>query len=558
MTNLVSLVKLKKRDIHWNTEKNVLYRADNRRVICKLQEINEQQVIDHVPVDRYPEAFAANRVRQVRRKRKLTTRDPRPPRKGDGILWHRRMGHPGTMALHKLGENTLGVKLVGPRIVQCQHCSLAKIKRPESRRSPLRDRSIPGMEIHIDWTDIEESHEGFVRVMFITDAASGYVTPYFMTTHGTEKENFAALKDYIEYMESRHGLKVKIVRSDNELFTRRIRRWLSNKKKRDCEPSAPRTQQQNGMAERSGGGVVMAKSRAMRIGANLPHNLWKEIINTAIYLHNRTPRQDSDWKTPYEILYTYTAKLSGLSGIRKPQLSHLRAYGCRAYAMTADAQEKKRRLYKLDPRAHIGYLVGYNSSNIFRIWIPHKGKVISTRDVIFDEDTVFDGKKSHLDSQLICHLDELVTQIEMGPTHVENEKILDSEDDVPDAELPSSRSTCDSDEPNDDDVQMFDEEDNNADELVRAVEDGLITPPPSEVIDKDSAFATHIPFQLHQELYHKDDDEQGGQDGFHQNWDERFESFQRVRIGSAFHGTFDYYRTRKKIHKRIYRLRQRR
>src|SRR5467141_1172903 len=94
MTNLVSLVKLKKRDIHWNTEKNVLYRADNRRVICKLQEINEQQVIDHVPVDRYPEAFAANRVRQVRRKRKLTTRDPRPPRKGDGILWHRRMGHP--------------------------------------------------------------------------------------------------------------------------------------------------------------------------------------------------------------------------------------------------------------------------------------------------------------------------------------------------------------------------------------------------------------------------------------------------------------------------------
>jgi Pol polyprotein len=27
MTNLVSLVKLKKRDIYWNTEKNVLYRA---------------------------------------------------------------------------------------------------------------------------------------------------------------------------------------------------------------------------------------------------------------------------------------------------------------------------------------------------------------------------------------------------------------------------------------------------------------------------------------------------------------------------------------------------
>ena len=545
MTNLVSLTKLMECGIHWNTERNVLYRADSRRVICKLQQIDDQQVINHVPLDRHYEAFAANQVRQISRKRKLTTRDPRPPRKGDGILWHKRMGHAGAMALHKLGENTLGVKLVGPRIVQCQHCSLAKIKRQESRRPPLRDRSTPGMEIHIDWTDIEESHDGFVRVMFITDAASGHVTPYYMTTHGTEKENFAALKDYIEHMES-HGLKVKIVRSDNELFTRRIRNWLSNKKKISCEPSAPRTQQQNGMAERSGG-VIMTKARAMRIGANLPHSLWKEIVNTAVYLHNRTPRQGLGWKTPYEVLYTYAASSSGLSDIRKPQLSHLRAYGCRAYAMTENAQQKKRRLYKLDPRAHIGYLVGYNSSNIFRIWIPHQGKVISTRDVIFDEDTVFDGKKEHHDNQLIAHLDELVAQITMTPTHVQNEDILESDDDVPETDSPSSRSTCDSDEPNDDHVQMFDEEDN--DELVRAAEEGLITPPPSEV---DSAFTTHIPFQVDHEglVYHKDDDDQGEQEGFHQDWEERFESFQRVRIGSAFHGTFDYHTTKKKIHKR--------
>lgn len=62
--------------------------------------------------------------------------------------------------------------------------------------------------------------------------------------------------------------------------------------------------------------------------------------------------------------------------------------------MTANAQLKKKRLRKLDPRAHIGYLVGYASTNIYRIWIPHKGVVISTRDVIFDETTFFDGKRT--------------------------------------------------------------------------------------------------------------------------------------------------------------------
>ena len=39
---------------------------------------------------------------------------------------------------------------------------------------------------------------------------------------------------------------------------------------------------------------------------------------------------------------------------------------------------------KLVPRAEIGYLVGYQSTNIFRSWIPSKNIVIPTRDVTFD------------------------------------------------------------------------------------------------------------------------------------------------------------------------------
>jgi hypothetical protein len=142
------------------------------------------------------------------------------------------MGHAGPMAVHKLGENCLGVKLIGPKIVQCQPCSQAKIKRQEARRAPLRDRSTPGLEVHIDWSDLEESYDGFERTMFCTDAASGMVSPYFMKTKGQEKENFAALKDYIEYVEIRHRMEVKIVHSDNELFTKRIRKWLRKKENR--------------------------------------------------------------------------------------------------------------------------------------------------------------------------------------------------------------------------------------------------------------------------------------------------------------------------------------
>ncbi|KAI1676101.1 polyprotein [Pyrenophora tritici-repentis] len=69
--------------------------------------------------------------------------------------------------------------------------------------------------------------------------------------------------------------------------------------------------------------------------------------------------------------------------------------------MTDDTHRSKSRLQRLDPKAWIGYLVGYQASTIYRIWIPSLAKVISTRDVIFDENTIFDGKVEDLMDSLM-------------------------------------------------------------------------------------------------------------------------------------------------------------
>jgi hypothetical protein len=61
-------------------------------------------------------------------------------------------------------------------------------------------------------------------------------------------------------------------------------------------------------------------------------------------------------------------------------MNHLVPYGYRAYLYI----KNRSKLEKLEPRAHIRYLVGYDSTNIFRIWIPSQKTVISTRDVVFD------------------------------------------------------------------------------------------------------------------------------------------------------------------------------
>jgi len=114
---------------------------------------------------------------------------------------------------------------------------------------------------------------------------------------------------------------------------------------------APHVVEQNGAAERAGR-MLIEKSRSMRLAANLPITLASEIYIAATYLLNRTPTRALDWKTPFEIAYK-----------KKPSLAHLRAYGYRAYAL----RKQIPRTDKLSPRALIGYLVGYDSSNIYKI-----------------------------------------------------------------------------------------------------------------------------------------------------------------------------------------------
>jgi hypothetical protein len=172
------------------------------------------------------------------------------------------------------------------------------------------------------------------------------------------------------------------------------------------ERSAPATPAQNGAAERSGG-VIVIKARCLRITANLPANLWPETVKTAGYLNNYTPKRHLGWKTPMEALTE-----------QKPSLSHLHVYGCRAYALNKHIP----RLDKLRPRAHIGYFVGIDSTNIYRIWIPSQSKVIRTRDVTFDDELFYNPTKLDLAHILQEKTTELLNLIEVPILASENLK----------------------------------------------------------------------------------------------------------------------------------------
>ena len=154
----------------------------------------------------------------------------------------------------------------------------------------------------------------------------------------------------------------------------------------ELHQSALYSPQQNSALERSGR-IIVAIARIILSEGNLPEDLWPLAIDHAIYLLQRLPKEKLGWKTPYEIIQSITK----LAKSAIPNLGHIKIFGCKAYRKIPSTQIP--RLEKMAPRAEIGYLVGYDASNIFKIWILEERLVVYTHDVKFDEDAFFDPTK---------------------------------------------------------------------------------------------------------------------------------------------------------------------
>ncbi|KZL73170.1 gag-pol polyprotein [Colletotrichum tofieldiae] len=132
------------------------------------------------------------------------------------------------------------------------------------------------------------------------------------------------------------------------------------------ERTAPYTSAQNGSAERAGE-IIFTTARSLSIQSNFPLELWLETTAAAVYLGNQIPRQKIGWSTPEGKMNSW---LNANRGTQRPEqlsVSHLKRYSYRAYPLTKDYLAGRQQSAKMSPRAHIGYLYGYNSSNIYCI-----------------------------------------------------------------------------------------------------------------------------------------------------------------------------------------------
>ena len=310
--------------------------------------------------------------------------------KGKADLWHQRLGHLNEQQLREMTNHGLVKGMEIPKsagLSFCEECVESKMSR-KPFKSIGEIRSVRKLQcVHSDVCGPMPTDSIGGKKYFVTfiDDCSRYCKVYFLRN---KSEVFDKFKQYEAHAINECGQQIGTLRSDNggEYMSREFESYL-NTRGIHHELTAPYSPAQNGVSERANR-TLMESARAMMAQAGLPEKYWAEAVSTAAYLKNRTPtRSVAEKKTPYEKWYG-----------RKPNVSHLRVFGCMAYAYIPDAIRDGKLSKKAQKLRFIGYS---NQAKGYRLINESTLKVIIRRDVIFNElDFQTDSSKVTFDNEI--------------------------------------------------------------------------------------------------------------------------------------------------------------
>ena len=185
--------------------------------------------------------------------------------------------------------------------------------------------------------------------------------------------------------------------------------------------------------------------------AGLGKEFWAEAVATANYLKNLSSTKALNNMTPYEAWHK-----------EKPDLKHLRIFGCAAYM-----HEPKEIRTKIDWTSKLCILVGYEiTTTQYRLWCPENKRMYVSRDVRFVE-SERPARQLTKNTQRDLTLEE--------PELRENELPPVSDDQSDSEELEDDH--CDMEVNNNEDLEAIGPKVGN----VQALEGGLESEPPSDL-----------------------------------------------------------------------------
>lgn len=299
--------------------------------------------------------------------------------------WHARLGHISfkTIRLMSQQEMVQGLPMIEDETRFCESCLVGKQTRQSFPKAATFRAKKPLELLHADLcgpiTPPTIANNRYIFV--IIDDFSRYMWSILMKEKSDAFSRFKAFKEQVERDLEK---KIMTLRTDRggEFTSTEFHDYCNiNGIKRHL--TAPYTPQQNGVVERRNR-TLMEMTRSTLKAMKVPNYLWGEAVRHSTYIINRVPTRALENMTPYECLRK-----------KKPNLSHLRVFGCLAYAKIDSAMLKK-----LDDRSLA--LVNFGTepgSKAYRLYNPTTRRIVVSRDVVFNEKNGWDWNKTAEKSQ---------------------------------------------------------------------------------------------------------------------------------------------------------------
>ncbi len=399
--NLICLIKMMKKKVHWDIESKRLHRKEI--IFCFVESVENHWVLENNSSNQTFKTFEA-KSEASKFDLMITNRK-----------WHEMLEHSRSKIIAHFAERVNEVKIENfesaSSINRCETCVLIKTHEIVFRRIDQKE-SIDHSLSRVDY-DLISMNEKYNENFWINHFVDFYTRMNFVYTHSRKNDAFSMIREFLKTIRIRYDQIVRFIRMNDKRILEFEYREFMKLREIVTKRFVSYTSSQNDKIERFEK-ILMIKIRVMRIKANLSANMWSKMFKSIDYLNNRTLKRALRWKISFEILIE-----------KKSNLSHLQSYECKTYLLKNIILRKNR----LKSKAFIDYLVKYDFTNVFRIWIFSRMRIIRIRNVLFDKTFFYDLAKLDSKHLLIINVKDTLKILKIS-NNIFFEMIIEKDDET--------------------------------------------------------------------------------------------------------------------------------
>jgi hypothetical protein len=297
--SLICLIKMMKKEIHWDIEEKRLHRK--KIIFCVVESGKSHWVLENNLSDQKFEAFEI-KSETYKFDLMITSKE-----------WHEMLDYSRSKIIVHFVEKIDEIKIddfdSASSINRCETCALIKTHEIMFRRFEQKE-SIDYSLSRIEY-DLISMNEKYNEDFWVNHFVDFYIKMNFVYIHSRKNNAFSMIREFLKTIRIKYDQIVWFIKMNDERTLKFEYREFMKLRKIVTKRFVSYTSSQNDKIERFKR-ILMIRIRVMQIKTNLSTNMWSKMFKSIDYLNNRTLKRALKWKISFEILIEKKSNLTHL------------------------------------------------------------------------------------------------------------------------------------------------------------------------------------------------------------------------------------------------------